>query len=69
MFLTKKLIAGVIVAILGITIGTSPISKEFIAEASNPTVGFAFGVSSGTLEFVLDLSAIIPKTKIRVVLE
>ena len=63
MFLMNELIDGVIAATLGNTIGTSPTSKEFTAIASNPTLGLAFEVFSGTLEFKLDLSAIISETE------
>ncbi|TXG66342.1 hypothetical protein EZV62_007617 [Acer yangbiense] len=51
MFLTKELMAGVVEATVGNTTGTSPTSMESTAEAGNPTVGFAFRVSIGTLEF------------------
>ncbi|TXG69391.1 hypothetical protein EZV62_004326 [Acer yangbiense] len=54
MFLTKELMAGVVEVTVGNATGTSPTSTEFIAEVGNPTFGFAFGVSIGTLEFTLE---------------
>ncbi|KAK2653627.1 hypothetical protein Ddye_013483 [Dipteronia dyeriana] len=63
MFLTKGLMTGVVVATVGNTTSTSPTSKKFIAEASNPILRLTSGVSSGTLEFTLDLFAIISETK------
>ncbi|TXG73487.1 hypothetical protein EZV62_002066 [Acer yangbiense] len=53
MFLTKELMAGVAEATVGNVTGTSPTHTEFTAKA--PTVGFAFGVSIGTLEFTLEV--------------
>ncbi|TXG57241.1 hypothetical protein EZV62_018554 [Acer yangbiense] len=52
----------VIVATIGTKLGISPTSKEFIAEAFDSTIGFAFGVSNRTLEFTLDVFAIISAT-------
>ncbi|TXG65242.1 hypothetical protein EZV62_006517 [Acer yangbiense] len=63
MFLTKELMAEVVVATVGNAIGTSPTSTEFTAEAFDPIVGFAFGVSNGTLEFTLEADATEPVMK------